>query len=216
MIQPTCTDPALLSTLARLWRKTSVEGDWNGTPHWLFTGKLNTREYAQLLDSRTGKLVLAHRLGQEAYFGPILPGYEVDHLCRVKHCWAPGHTESVTSEVNRERAQPFRVIKTHCHRGHEFTPETTHVIDRGNGKTSRRCLTCRPFAPPAQRGPDGLKTHCLRGPELTFDNVYLGKNANGVVARTCKTCAADRQTARRAAARAGLPGIEPGREPCEL
>lgn len=33
--------------------------------------------------------------------------------------------------------------KTHCAKGHEYTPENTAIVRRSNGRTSRRCKECK-------------------------------------------------------------------------
>jgi hypothetical protein len=66
---------------------------------------------------------------------------QLDHLCRVRGCVNPDHLEVVTGATNTLRGISSPAInarKTHCRRGHEFTPENTY-IDRG----SRRCKACR-------------------------------------------------------------------------
>lgn len=68
--------------------------------------------------------------------------------------------------------------KTHCKRGHEYTPENTHMWGH-----ARMCRTC-----PGVR-PRKVKSHCNRGHELTPENIADAK-------RRCRTCKNDRQTAR--------------------
>lgn len=83
--------------------------------------------------------VYVHRAAYEAFVGPIPLGYQVDHLCRVRHCYNPEHLEAVTQAENVRR-QPnviAQMARTHCSNG--------HVIDgrrrKGTGWV-RRCLTC--------------------------------------------------------------------------
>lgn len=45
----------------------------------------------------------AHRLFYEAAKGPIAPGLDLDHLCRVPACVNPEHLEPVTHAVNIRR-----------------------------------------------------------------------------------------------------------------
>lgn len=45
----------------------------------------------------------AHRLAYEASNGPIPPGWDVDHLCRIPLCVEPTHLEAVPPETNQER-----------------------------------------------------------------------------------------------------------------
>ena len=70
---------------------------------------------------------------------------EIDHLCRVRNCVRPSHLEQVTGRENVLRSHGPAAInarKTHCHKGHEFTPENTYVWSNGS-RTHRMCRTCR-------------------------------------------------------------------------
>ena len=88
-----------------------------------------------------GREVLAHRVAYETYKGPIPDGYTVDHRCNNPSCVNPAHLSLATPRDNILRgngvfAQNAR--KTHCKRGHAFTPENT-----GQQKGGRFCRTCR-------------------------------------------------------------------------
>lgn len=105
---------------------------------WLWTGANNGR-YGISVDPKTKRVTTAHRVLYEHFKGPIPDGLEVDHLCRVKLCVNPDHLEPVTSKENMRRANAHpRKLKTHCKRGHEYTPENTVINKRGN----RHCKQC--------------------------------------------------------------------------
>lgn len=106
---------------------------------WLWDAAINGAGYG--LINHKGRSYLAHRFSYEHHVGPIPDGTELDHLCRVRNCVNPAHLEPVTRWVNIMRGQSVSAIyarKTHCLRGHEFTPDNTSL--RANG--SRRCLAC--------------------------------------------------------------------------
>lgn len=88
------------------------------------------------------KNVLAHRWAYERFIGPLGAGLVPDHKCRVRSCVNPAHLEAVTQKVNvRRGVGPCAVnaAKTHCKRGHEFTPENTWYEKNG----ARHCRTCQ-------------------------------------------------------------------------
>lgn len=100
-------------------------------------GKSRGREYGRV--KRGGKVWLTHRYAWEQLVGPIPDGMTIEHICRNKRCVNPDHLELLTLAENGRRNNNTR--KTHCSKGHEYTPENTHVYE---GKyRSRICKTCR-------------------------------------------------------------------------
>lgn len=127
---------------------------------WLWTGSHKRRPdgtggYGTISTGGTakngGRQVPAHRYSYELLVGPIPPGLDLDHLCRVRHCVNPAHLEPVTRSENLRRGrllgQPdggavaaHQRAKTHCPRGHEYTPENTYVLPAR--PTARYCREC--------------------------------------------------------------------------
>ena len=108
---------------------------------WLWTGTILQGGYGQCRPG-PGLKKYAHRVSYEWIVGPIPDGLELDHLCRVRRCVNPAHLEPVTHRENMRRGKGFgsaNARKTHCIRGHEFTPENTLP---NHGPHARKCRTC--------------------------------------------------------------------------
>lgn len=83
----------------------------------------------------------AHRIAYEELVGPIPEGAELDHLCRVRTCVRPDHTEPVDHQVNTTRGVSFvatNAVKSVCAHGHTYDLLNTYVNPRG----SRECRIC--------------------------------------------------------------------------
>ncbi len=112
---------------------------------WNWTGYIRKNGYGQLR-VRGDKLPwLAHRYVYSQLVGPLVEGHDLDHLCRNKACVNPKHLEQVTHRENCLRGDSFAAVqarKTHCMRGHEFTPENTWRQPSKQGK-GRACKICQ-------------------------------------------------------------------------
>lgn len=110
---------------------------------WLWLGSKDRNGYGQVrLGARPGRLIYSHRLSYEIHVGVIEEGLVIDHLCKTPACLNPEHLEQVTQaeNVRRGKGNGYRE-KTHCIRGHEFTPENTRRS--GPNNTFRQCITCK-------------------------------------------------------------------------
>jgi hypothetical protein len=125
---------AVITAMQRFSAKTERRGDC-----LVWTGALDRDGYG-IFEVSTDITVRIHRWSYEQLVGPIPDGFTIDHLCRNRACQNVRHMEPVTNRVNilrGEGAAALNARKTHCKRGHEFTPENTYVRPRG-----RECRAC--------------------------------------------------------------------------
>jgi hypothetical protein len=142
---------------------------------------------------------LVHRLMLEAFVGPCPPGLEACHYNddpadnRLENLRWGTRTENILDAVRN--GTHHNASKTHCKRGHEFTPENT-APNGDNGRACRKCSNHsrrewhrrqeRPKRPP--RIP---KTHCKHGHEFTPENTYVRVDSDGTH-RRCIECSRER------------------------
>jgi len=130
-----CRDP-----LDRFWEKVLPEPN---SGCWLWTGYTNAQGYGKFNrgGNSDGGVALAHRFAYEAFRGPIPGEMPLDHLCRVRPCVNPWHTEAVPQRENWRRSTSPNAVAHRtgvCKRGHPATPENIYV--RRNG--FRFCRPC--------------------------------------------------------------------------
>jgi hypothetical protein len=138
---------------ANWWSKVAKRGADQCWPWTAGRDKNGYGRFAIFLGYKRQRHVRAHRFGYELLFGPIPEGQVVCHSCDNPPCCNPAHWFLGTPRENNDDkiakgrhakvwGTPLRNLrKTHCYRGHEFTPENTrtYIID---GHAQRRCKTC--------------------------------------------------------------------------
>lgn len=137
---------------------------------WTWTGTISGGGYGHCW---TGERVgLAHRFAYELWVGQIPEGLQIDHTCHNvaatrgecaggtsclhRRCVNPTHLEAVTHEVNSLRSvtnpTAANAAKTHCPKGHEYTPENTYVYPNRRSRLCRRCRADRMARYKVERG----------------------------------------------------------------
>lgn len=172
------------------------------TECWFWRGYRDRGGYGRFTlvnGKRGGNHVQAHRFSYEVSIGPIPHGFQVHHKCDNRACVNPNHLEalSVPDHVAKTTLHPANF--THCHRGHEFTPENTRVYM--GYRTCRACVRFRARLRYDLNPLEGQSSSlfCANDHPLFGDNLYLLELGPGRgFRRYCKQCrreSVDRYTA---------------------
>lgn len=120
---------------------------------WMWCGEGTADGYGRFTPAPGKPRALTHQWSYEAHKGPIPEGMDVGHECHdraveagtcpggpdCKHrrCCNPAHLAAQTRSENTLAQNHYERARTHCPRGHEYTPENT-----ANRNGRRFCRTC--------------------------------------------------------------------------
>ena len=106
----------------------------------------------------------AHIFSYERKYGPVPPGLELDHLCRIKRCVNPDHVEPVTRKENLHRSPIWNGNTVSCPAGHLYDIGNTKYFAVGKYQGCRRCRAC-----------DRIRHYNKRHPIMTMFPAILKK-----------------------------------------
>ena len=133
---------------ARFWNKVDKSGAC-----WLWTASAR-KGYGHFRVGARSKG--SHRVSWELERGPIPEGLHVLHNCpggdnracvNPDHLWLGTNADNMADKVAKGRHTNQNTYKTHCKRGHEFTPENTHTTSEG----WKYCRECKKLTNQQQR-----------------------------------------------------------------
>jgi len=129
--------------VARFFEKVDLPTDpddcwlWNGATTYTGYGLIRWPDYPAKGPGR------AARIAYEMFYDAIPRGLEIDHWCNQPGCVNPTHLRAITHRANTLRSRnpcAVNARKTHCVRGHAFTPE--NIYPNNGGAHTRKCKTC--------------------------------------------------------------------------
>ena len=123
--------------MARIRAKSTIDLDgcwvWNGWCNYKGYGYTTYRSQSRAIHRRVYEITNRIALPTEVF---------VCHKCDTRPCWRPDHLFLGDAEANNNdcasKGRHHNTVKTHCKRGHEYTPENTYVSPEG----LRNCRIC--------------------------------------------------------------------------
>jgi hypothetical protein len=112
---------------------------------WEWTGARNSKGYGSL--SINAVRWVAHRYSYTISKGEIPKGLIIMHSCDNTKCVNPNHLSAGTHSDNMldctSKGRHYEQNRTHCPRGHEYTPENTLMKKQTRVKSPGMYRSCR-------------------------------------------------------------------------
>jgi len=168
-MKPSVPYGTLGSAEGRFWSKVERKGP---DECWPWKAAVTKETGYGIFHPRKPETRLAHRVAYESQYGPIPEGLFIDHTCHNgqgcppgpcphRKCCNPAHLEAVTNRENVNRSHNSNIQKTHCPRGHEYTPENTQLQIKPN-TICRKCRACGRIADNSPKRQDAQRARRAR------------------------------------------------------
>lgn len=150
-----CDDiSGIIAEVWRLWQSPSVVDVWLPGDFWMkvnqaakaeddngcwpWPGGTDRNGYARFGSGANYGTAYVHLLLWRHEHGEAPDGYEVDHVCRVRHCVNPAHRECITLAENRARR--VYEYKSHCPKGHPYSGDNLYINPKSGSRSCRECM----------------------------------------------------------------------------
>jgi hypothetical protein len=127
--------------MARFWSKVKV---LKKNQCWEWSSSISPNGYGKFSIDNYPRS--AHVVSYKFFNSDFNENLCIDHVCMNRKCVNPGHLRQVDRKTNNTEnsnsTAALNKIKTHCHKGHEFSNQNTFTRTR-NGLKSRVCRKCK-------------------------------------------------------------------------